>query len=51
MRVALFLVLLACAPVLGDEPDQKLHNRCLYPTVLVKGGNNFGTGVVVRSGV
>ncbi len=35
----------------GDEPDKDLHNKCLYPTVLLapKEQNMAGTGVIVRS--
>lgn len=57
MRNLIFLATL-CVCILGlpsvvssDEPDKTLHNKCLYPTVLIEAvdGGNLGTGTVVRS--
>lgn len=46
-----FLLLLTCSSCLTDTPDIKLHNKCLYPTVMVtlEGRESGGTGVIVRS--
>lgn len=50
------LLFLAIAPsyvcpseVFSDEPNKTLHNKCVYPSVIVKGQDSFGTGVIVRS--
>lgn len=45
------LLFMAIAPsdVYSDEPDKTLHNKCIYPTVIVQGQNSFGTGFIVRS--
>lgn len=45
----LLLVFLAPTNVYSDEPDKTLHNKCLYPTVMVSSKDSFGTGFVVRS--
>lgn len=36
---------------LGDEPDIKFHQQCLYPTVRIGSmlGSAYGSGVIVRS--
>lgn len=36
---------------LAGTPDEDLHNKCIYPTVMVQSGNGSwtGTGVVVTS--
>lgn len=50
-RTFLVLLLVTCPSVFSDEPDKKLHEECLYPTVIVKNTleNHFGTGFIVRS--
>ena len=45
----LLLVLSVPTIIYSDEPDKTLHNKCLYPSVLVKANNGFGSGVIVRS--
>lgn len=47
--IILFLCMLTNC--LADTPDMKLHNKCLYPTVMValEGRESGGTGVIVRS--
>lgn len=52
MRTLFLLIILVVCPVglLGGEPDKDLHEKCLYPTVVVhtpKGSS--GSGVIVRS--
>ncbi len=47
---ALTLVLIFAQPILAGTPDKQLHEKCIYPTVLVfESGNAQGTGVIVRS--
>lgn len=38
-------------PVFSGEPDKKLHEKCIYPVVMIVNADNSGssTGVVVRS--
>jgi len=50
--ILLFLLLLTVPTrCFADTPDLKLHNKCLYPTVMValEGRETGGTGVIVRS--
>lgn len=50
--IPMLLIALFCAsPVFSDEPDKTLHNKCLYPTVLLKCADHsgLGTGTVIRS--
>lgn len=51
MRLLLFFVLIClCNTVFSGEPDKKLHEQCLYPTVQIFSSHNAtGTGVIVRS--
>lgn len=56
MRNLLFAVLLSVFPltqISAGEPDVKLHQRCLYPTVMVTGNvhktSTIGSGVIVKS--
>lgn len=39
------------SPVFSGEPDKKLHEKCIYPTVLVTNGSGNGssTGTIIRS--
>jgi S1-C subfamily serine protease len=45
------LAILFVCPLIAGVPDEKLHNQCLYPVVLVRpmGVRGCGTGVIVRS--
>lgn len=44
--VFVFLLFNICK---AGEPDKNLHEKCLYPTVLVWSDTHTGTGVVVQS--
>lgn len=51
-RIALagFFLLLLVSSVFSDEPDKTLHEKCLYPSVMVTDGEEgIGSGVIVRS--
>lgn len=51
-KLLIFLALCAIpSTVFSDEPDKKLHNQCLYPSILVnhKFAALAGTGTIVRS--
>ena len=39
------------SPVFSGEPDKKLHEKCIYPTVLIGNGSGSGssTGTIIRS--
>lgn len=47
----LILITLFVPRCLADTPDLRLHNKCLYPTVMValEGRNSGGTGIIIRS--
>lgn len=46
----LILTLSITSTVFSAEPDEKLHNQCLYPTVLIATNEgSMGTGTIVRS--
>lgn len=47
--IAVLISIPTTAKSLAAEPDKQLHNKCLYPTVLIKGGDHGGTGFIVRS--
>jgi S1-C subfamily serine protease len=53
MRNILTLVVLLVISIvsLAGVPDESLHNRCIYPTVLVAphGMSAFGSGIIVKS--
>ena len=43
-------LLLATSICQAGEPDKDLHNKCIYPTVMLQGKNGgTGTGVIVKS--
>ena len=46
---ALILLLALASTAMAGEPDKRLHERCLYPTVLVWTSAANGSGVIVRS--
>jgi S1-C subfamily serine protease len=33
----------------SGEPDKLLHEKCLYPTIMIINQNSIGTGVIVKS--
>ena len=39
------------SPVFSGEPDKKLHEKCIYPTVMITNANYSGsaTGTIIRS--
>jgi hypothetical protein len=39
------------SPVFSGEPDKKLHEKCIYPTVMIINGSGRGssTGTIIRS--
>ena len=45
------LICLVSTPIFSGEPDKKLHEQCIYPTVLVVNSRNngYGSGVIVKS--
>jgi S1-C subfamily serine protease len=45
----LLVFLLLTATTFADEVDKKLHEKCLYPTVLVANGTRIGTGCIIKS--
>lgn len=51
MRIIIFLIVsLITTNVFSAAPDEKLHNQCLYPTVIVVSNEgSSGTGVIIRS--
>jgi S1-C subfamily serine protease len=58
LLIALCIALTCPSIIFSEEPDKKLHNRCLYPTVFVKRSAIFGetvrdagggSGVIIRS--
>ena len=50
MKKFLLVLFLTAAPLsYAGEPDKELHEKCLYPTVLLWSDTNIGTGVIVKS--
>ena len=53
MKRIFLTVILILTPytVCSDEPDKKLHNKCLYPSIAITSPdvNAVGSGVIVRS--
>ena len=55
MRTLIISTLLLLAPSVcqAGEPDKDLHNKCIYPTVMIEGVNprycGAGTGVIIKS--
>lgn len=51
MRIIIFLIAsLITTNVFSATPDEKLHNQCLYPTVIVASNEgSMGTGVIIKS--
>lgn len=49
--ILLLTIFLYPLNVFSGEPDKKLHNECLYPTVMVVNNltSNLGSGVIIRS--
>ena len=46
----LIFTLSITSTVFSAEPDEKLHNQCLYPTVLIATNDgSSGTGTIIRS--
>ena len=43
--------LMIVSPLFSGEPDKKLHEKCIYPTVLLTNGDNSGScsGAILRS--
>jgi S1-C subfamily serine protease len=48
-KLFLFVALLSAGLCKAGEPDKTLHEKCLYPTVLVWSDQNTGSGVIVKS--
>lgn len=46
---SLMLLLAETSVTSSSELDKRLHNRCIYPTVIIKVPNASGSGVIVRS--
>lgn len=51
LLVSLTMSLFFCLECLADDPDEKLHTACLYPTIHVSPENkdSYGSGVIFRS--
>ena len=53
LLTVLVVVALLASGVTAGEPDKDLHNKCIYPTVMIQGTNQLyggnGTGVIVKS--
>jgi S1-C subfamily serine protease len=53
LLIALALVVSQVSGALAGEPDKDLHNKCIYPTVMIGSTNEkyggTGTGVIVKS--
>lgn len=53
LLVSLITSFYLCCPscIRADEPDEKLHLQCLYPTIMIKPekSTTYGSGVIVRS--
>lgn len=48
--VMLILFLFFCKNCIANEPDEKLHLQCLYPTIQIRdSGKGFGSGTIIRS--
>lgn len=49
--ILFFICLLISSPVFSGEPDEKLHTKCIYPTVKVNSTINSAssTGAIIRS--
>lgn len=41
--------LFLASSVFSDEPDKSLHEKCLYPSVMISMQGGSGSGVIVRS--
>jgi S1-C subfamily serine protease len=50
-KLLIVLVVLVAIPtiVFSDEPDKKLHQDCLYPSVQIRNAFVSGSGTIVRS--
>ncbi len=50
MRILIIATLLLLTPNVcqAGEPDKDLHNKCIYPTVMIQ-GTKTGTGVIIKS--
>jgi len=48
---SLIVALVVTSPILAGEPDKLLHEKCIYPTVMIDDPTNgdHGTGAIVRS--
>lgn len=54
LRLILVAMLMAAStPLFGGEPDKQLHQKCIYPTVMIYCTNpkvsSCGTGVILKS--
>jgi len=45
------ILVMLCTAIQAGEPDKKLHEKCIYPTVMLIGTRigGVGTGVIVKS--
>jgi hypothetical protein len=54
-KILILIFFLFSTPLFSEEPDKKLHEKCIYPTVSIVGKNergdhyDCGTGFIVRS--
>jgi len=50
LRIIVVFFVLATSVALCDEPDKELHEKCLYPTIMITSNDqkSIGTGVIVK---
>jgi len=50
LRIAFIFFVLLTSVALCDEPDKELHEKCLYPTIMITSSDqkSIGTGVIVK---
>ena len=53
MRIILLSLILISCPAFGEEPNEDLHTKCIYPTVRLEAGENRShastTGIILVS--
>lgn len=49
VMIVAFIFMLPAPHVFSDEPDKTLHNKCIYPTVMISSDRGGGSGTIVRS--
>lgn len=49
-KIILLALLFFCNfSLLADQPDEKLHKSCLYPTIIISNHKNFGSATIIKS--